>query len=68
MKKLSQCSTRPARCGWALGAAGIALALCACAHDGRDDVKPTDTTAYHSTEPGAQPQGTSTAPIQQPKE
>lgn len=38
-----------------LGAATLALALGACAQTG-DDVKPTATTAYHSTQPGtAQP-------------
>ena len=67
MNQLSHCSMQFGRCGWAIGALGFALALCACAHDGGDDVKPTATTAYHSAAPAAPPAGTSAAPAQ-PKE
>ncbi len=46
-------NARPTQWTHALGAAGLALALGACAHSGTDDVKPTDTTAYRSGGPAA---------------
>lgn len=64
MNELSRCSTWSIRCGSVLGAAGIAFALCACAHESGDDVKPTDTTAYHSAQPAAQQPGMPAAPAQ----
>jgi hypothetical protein len=61
MNEFPQRSTRSIRCTWALGAAGIALAFCACTRDNREDVKPTATTAYRSAQPGAQQPGTAPA-------
>jgi recombinational DNA repair protein (RecF pathway) len=58
MKKLLRRSARftpLTRWMHALAAAGFALALTACAHNGADDVKPTATTAYHSGAPVTQP-------------
>ncbi|WP_242538595.1 hypothetical protein [Trinickia acidisoli] len=66
MNELSQRGTRPARCIRALGAAGFALALCACAHDGLDDVKPTATTAYRAPQPGAPQPSPATGPATAP--
>jgi hypothetical protein len=55
---------RCAGMGWAVGAAALAALLCACVHDGLDDVKPTETTAYHSAPPAAPSPGTAVAPAQ----
>lgn len=52
MNQLLLCSTRPIWPMRMLGAGGLALALMACAHSGTHDVKPTDTTAYHSGDSG----------------
>ncbi|WP_162878212.1 hypothetical protein [Trinickia diaoshuihuensis] len=66
MMALSQGGTRPTTwprwLGAATTAAGLALALGACARSGVDDVKPTATTAYHSGEAGAPQPAPSTAP------
>lgn len=66
MNELFSCSTRrmrPIQGVGSLGAAGLALTLtlAACAHTGVDDVKPTATTAYHSSAPAA-PQPSPAAP------
>lgn len=53
MNHLLRRSTRPTWRMCMLGAGALALALAACAHGGKDDVKPTDTTAYHSGGPAA---------------
>jgi predicted small lipoprotein YifL len=61
MKQLSQGSARRGRGAGhgqrrlALGAAGLVLALAACAQQGPEYVKPTATTAYHTPQPEATP-------------
>ncbi|MDG0023701.1 hypothetical protein [Trinickia sp. Y13] len=61
MTRSSQCSAphrlRAGHSAWlrSLGLASAALALGACAQQGLDNVKPTATTAYHSSQPSAPP-------------
>lgn len=45
--------SRQARGGLVVGAAGLILALAACAQHGPENVKPTATTAYHTPQPEA---------------
>lgn len=70
MNRSSQCSA-PYRLAaghgaWfrALGLVSAALALGACAQQGLDDVKPTATTAYHSSQPAAPQPAPAPAPPQ----
>ncbi|TAM49582.1 MAG: hypothetical protein EPN57_24270 [Paraburkholderia sp.] len=61
MNRSSQCSAprrlRARHSAWirVLGLVSAALALGACAQDGLDNVRPTATTAYHSSQPSAPP-------------
>lgn len=69
MKQLSQDRARRGqrlrreRGGLVAGAAGLILALAACAQHGPEDVKPTATTAYHTPQSDTpQPQAPQPAP------
>jgi hypothetical protein len=59
MKHLSQDraqrgqASRQTRGSFVAGAAGLVLALAACAQHGLENVKPTATTAYHTPLPEA---------------
>lgn len=59
MKHLSQDrvqrgqAPRQTRSSLVAGAAGLVLALAACAQHGLENVKPTATTAYHTPPPEA---------------
>ena len=72
MNALSQRNMLPACAAARLIAAGFALTLGACAHDGLDDVKPTATTAYHAGQPAtpqpSQPSQGTPAPLPQPRQ